>query len=585
MEISELARLQARFQAVVSALISPAQGALLVGAGDSEASFHVGAHQGRPVAAHVIMLSDLAAEPLSEASIQRLHELVATREERGFHLRLIIISGSPALQSVLRTMQQEAATTPSLQLFQVDLSGKVWSQASLLFTEVRAALKEQAKATLPTDDASAQAALLAFQDQLRAEEKRAHARIDDVNQFQRQLQQRKFHVTYALLGLHGVLFALCYLWGSPESNATLSRMGAQLPDRIRAGEYWRLLSTTTLHGGVVHLLMNSFGLWSLGAFLERLIGGPRFLMLYVLSGLGGSLLGTLLAPADTLSISVGSSGAVCGMLMACALLALKPRGALPELMAKNLRNSALINLALTVLISMRPHVDYLAHAGGALVGIVLWLLGTLRPIPVQKKEARAVPRRLIERLLLVLMTTLLCGSVATAIWHGKPWELTRTPQLQTVKLSGAGLQLDLPQLLGDKPGALRSDNDRLWVFGDFRRAPLVMLVSLARYQTPMLDDAAKKARLQVLRDQLQAAPRGNTQAQRFTPQTELRELSLPDGPTLERAQKLEDGLTRVQLLQVRRDYEVLLELRYAPEASARILPDLPKILGTLRPVP
>ena len=157
MEISELARLQARFRAVVSAMISPAQGALLVGAGDSEASFHVGAHQGRPVAAHVIMLPDLAAEPLSEASTQRLHELVATREERGFHLRLIIISSSPALQSVLRTMQQEAATTPSLQLFQVDLSGKVWSQASLLFTEVRAALKEQAKAALPTDDASAKA--------------------------------------------------------------------------------------------------------------------------------------------------------------------------------------------------------------------------------------------------------------------------------------------------------------------------------------------------------------------------------------------------------------------------------------------
>jgi hypothetical protein len=117
------------------------------------------------------------------------------------------------------------------------------------------------------------------------------------------------------------------------------------------------------------------------------------------------------------------------MLMACALLALKPRGALPELMAKNLRNSALINLALTVLISMRPHVDYLAHAGGALVGIVLWLLGTLRPIPVQKEDAKAVRGRLAERLLLIIMATLLCGSVATAIWHGKPWELARAPEL------------------------------------------------------------------------------------------------------------------------------------------------------------
>lgn len=54
---------------------------------------------------------------------------------------------------------------------------------------------------------------------------------------------------------------------------------------------------------------------------------------------------------------------------------------------------------------------------------------------------------------------------------------------------------------------------------------------------------------------------------------------------LERRQKLGYGLTRVQLLQVRSDYEVLLDLRYTPKANARILPDLPKIFGTLRAVP
>ena len=54
---------------------------------------------------------------------------------------------------------------------------------------------------------------------------------------------------------------------------------------------------------------------------------------------------------------------------------------------------------------------------------------------------------------------------------------------------------------------------------------------------------------------------------------------------LEQTQNLVDGLTRVQLLQVRSDYEVLIGLHYAPKANARILPDLPKILGTLRSVP
>ena len=54
---------------------------------------------------------------------------------------------------------------------------------------------------------------------------------------------------------------------------------------------------------------------------------------------------------------------------------------------------------------------------------------------------------------------------------------------------------------------------------------------------------------------------------------------------LERTQKQEDGLAHVPLLQVRNDYEVLIGLHYAPKANARILPDLPKILGTLRSVP
>lgn len=54
---------------------------------------------------------------------------------------------------------------------------------------------------------------------------------------------------------------------------------------------------------------------------------------------------------------------------------------------------------------------------------------------------------------------------------------------------------------------------------------------------------------------------------------------------LEQTQKQEDGLAHVPLLQVRSDDEVLIGLRYAPKANARILPDLPKILGTLRSVP
>ncbi len=78
-----------------------------------------------------------------------------------------------------------------------------------------------------------------------------------------------------------------------------------------AGEIWRLLSHAFLHGSVVHLLVNSISLFSLGGMLERLLGWRRFLVLYTVSALAGGLASAFVGGAR---LSVGASGAIFGLL-------------------------------------------------------------------------------------------------------------------------------------------------------------------------------------------------------------------------------------------------------------------------------
>src|SRR5262249_18060773 len=111
-----------------------------------------------------------------------------------------------------------------------------------------------------------------------------------------------------------LIFALEVLWGGsgvlfgiPEAtNPTLYRMGANVPERVQAGEIYRLVSSAFLHIGLVHLAVNLWALRVFGPFLERILGTARFVVLYALSALGGGLLSFALG---NYRLSAGASGA------------------------------------------------------------------------------------------------------------------------------------------------------------------------------------------------------------------------------------------------------------------------------------
>ncbi|MGN6418459.1 MAG: rhomboid family intramembrane serine protease [Pseudobacter sp.] len=132
------------------------------------------------------------------------------------------------------------------------------------------------------------------------------------------------------------------------------------------GEWWRLISCIFLHVGVLHLLMNMVGLYMIGIILEPKLGKWRLLAAFLVTGAGGSIASIFWNPAVA---SAGASGAIFGLFgLLLALLT-------TNLIQKSIRKAILPNLlsviGLNLLIGFAPGIDYAAHIGGLLTGLVL----------------------------------------------------------------------------------------------------------------------------------------------------------------------------------------------------------------------
>ncbi len=134
------------------------------------------------------------------------------------------------------------------------------------------------------------------------------------------------------------------------------------PEVRGAGEWWRVLAYAFLHGGVLHLGMNMYGLWQAGRMAEELLGRTQYLVLYVLSGLGGGLV--IIAGKTS---AVGASGALFGVI--AGLWAHSYRR--DSVLGKGFQQYMMMWLLYGVAMSFSPRVSWQGHLGGALVGAAL----------------------------------------------------------------------------------------------------------------------------------------------------------------------------------------------------------------------
>ncbi len=188
---------------------------------------------------------------------------------------------------------------------------------------------------------------------------------------------RRTYATYALIALNLISFSLEIVRGGAENRWTLYGMGALYVKAFLRGEWWRLFTFLFLHYGWLHLTLNMLALYFLGQFAESLLGRFRYLLVYLVSGLGSGLIVVWLTDAGVLEpgFYVGASGCIIGLIG--AELAIMLRLWLKErvkLAVENLVVLVLIILTQVAFDLIVPHVGMVAHLSGLGIGFIIALL-------------------------------------------------------------------------------------------------------------------------------------------------------------------------------------------------------------------
>ncbi len=139
---------------------------------------------------------------------------------------------------------------------------------------------------------------------------------------------------------------------------------------VQYHQYWRLLTPMLLHGGIIHIGLNMWGLYVLGPTLEKLMGWWRFLLLYLLSAYAGNVLSTVF----TLAPSLGASTAVFGLLGAYLVVFYTNAHYLGSA-ARSMVQQALLWIVINLVWSLQSGIDMWGHVGGLLGGMLFALMG------------------------------------------------------------------------------------------------------------------------------------------------------------------------------------------------------------------
>ncbi len=163
------------------------------------------------------------------------------------------------------------------------------------------------------------------------------------------------YVSYTLLAINFAAFVIASPGSQLQSDLLLWAVGVH-QDR----QWYRIITSAFLHGSIIHLLANMFFLYRLGPLVERSVGPLRFLGIYFVALLGGSL-GALALTAGNVG-TVGASGALYGLMGAMVVMA-KRRGV--DLWASGLGAMLLINVLITIGV---PNISLGGHLGGIVAG-------------------------------------------------------------------------------------------------------------------------------------------------------------------------------------------------------------------------
>lgn len=175
-------------------------------------------------------------------------------------------------------------------------------------------------------------------------------------------------VTLGILIVLLVVFLVEVFLGGSENVNVLMKMGAMSNYAVVAGhQWWRLFTAQFLHIGILHLVSNAIIIYYMGQYMEPIMGHVRFLVTYLLAGVGGNLFS--LAFGSDRSLSAGASTALFGLFGAMVAIGLRNmRNPIISYLGRQAFVLALINLALDI---FAPGIDIWGHIGGLIAGFLL----------------------------------------------------------------------------------------------------------------------------------------------------------------------------------------------------------------------
>lgn len=179
-------------------------------------------------------------------------------------------------------------------------------------------------------------------------------------------------LTSAIIGVNVLVFIAMVFSGASAvepHNADLIRWGANTGWYTLYVQPWRMMTSTYVHVGIVHILLNMWCLWNLGALAEQIFDPWTYFLTYTFCGLSGSLASVTLHPTR---LGAGASGAIFGL--AGALISALYLGHLPvprrvlKPILKSLVSFAAYNLVFGAIVRV---IDNTAHIGGLVCGLAL----------------------------------------------------------------------------------------------------------------------------------------------------------------------------------------------------------------------
>lgn len=212
---------------------------------------------------------------------------------------------------------------------------------------------------------------------------------------------RYYPVVTLIVFIHILLYLLTIIPAFPSAWLFETLMGVNL--YIAEGEYWRLITPIFVHSGLPHMLFNSFSLVLFGPALERILGKPRFIMLYLATGVLANVATFIFKPLTY--THVGSSGAIFGLFGIYLAIVVLRKDLMSRENSQVILTMAIIGLIMTFL---QSNINVTAHVFGLISGFILGTIGigkgralrqTFKSIPTYGRNTQRRPSFTPQKLL------------------------------------------------------------------------------------------------------------------------------------------------------------------------------------------